>query len=84
MVNSKTIAGQWDDYFVKVLLGSGVTNSVQIQETRRAFYAGAYALLMLLSRIASDDVTEESGVEYLEACRRECQAFYDLMGSAQV
>src|SRR5262245_21293117 len=48
---------------------------VQIEECRRPFYAGAFALLMTFARIGTDEVTEDAGVAHLEALQHECEAF---------
>lgn len=49
---------------------------VQVEECRRAFYAGSYALLMNVAYNIGDDSTdEEDGIRQLEALKAECEAF---------
>jgi hypothetical protein len=55
--------------------------TVQITESKRAFYAGAQAVLQIVVAIGEDDVTEEQGVAIFESCQRELQAFLrDVVG----
>jgi hypothetical protein len=48
-------------------------------ETRRAFYAGAKAVLQMALQIGEDSVSEAQGVILLETLKRECEAFVDLI-----
>lgn len=48
---------------------------VQQIETKRAFMAGGYAMLMLCSSISSDR-TEDEAVVQLESLRRELESFF--------
>jgi hypothetical protein len=47
----------WDAYARKVI--SRDAHETQMVETRRAFYSGVLSTLLLLERIASDDVSED-------------------------
>ena len=49
--------------------------SVQTQETRRAFYAGAWHMLNLLAELGEDSVSEDAGVDVLEALTAEARQF---------
>ncbi len=53
--------------------------AVQRSEMRRAFYAGAWAMLMGCSSIGETSVTEEEGVAMLESWKKECERFYLMM-----
>ena len=52
-------------------------SELQIEECRRAFYAGAYFLLMSLAvGIGDDSTSEEDGIVELEKLKAECEAFF--------
>jgi len=48
---------------------------VQVEECRRAFYAGAYFLLMHLATSFDDETPDEEGIAELEQLKTECEAF---------
>jgi hypothetical protein len=49
---------------------------IQIEECRRAFYAGSYALLLNLAYNIGDESTdEEDGLRHLDALKAECEAY---------
>lgn len=56
---------------------------VQFQEQRRAFYAGAFAMWILMSKASSEEVSEDDGVQRIEALYRECDAFIDSIGTKE-
>lgn len=68
-----TVFEIWSLYRTEVLYA--VTNPVQIEETRRGFYAGAAAILDLLLRVSPEEVSEDQGVEMLQALHDEIKAF---------
>lgn len=51
----------------------------QRQETKRAFYAGVLALLVLEMQIAEDNLSDEAGAAILEGIGQECVAFKDAV-----
>jgi hypothetical protein len=56
---------------------------VQVDECRRAFYAGTYFCLMNLAYNIGDDATsEDDGVAELEKLKAECEAFAAAVGMA--
>jgi hypothetical protein len=70
----ETVAESWATYQAKVL--PPTAGPVQINETRRAFYAGVYFCLMNLAYNIGDDSTdEEQGIVELEKLKAECEAF---------
>ena len=71
-----TVLDEWLSYQSAVLPQN--CPAIQRVETRRAFYAGAQAMLALIARI-DEDVPDEQGVEYLERFRRELQGFAELV-----
>ena len=50
-------------------------SAVQVEETRRAFYAGVAGMLDLMMKVSGDDVSEDEGAEYLATLQRELKAF---------
>lgn len=70
----------WQTYAEKILPANAP--SVQKQETRRAFYAGAWELLMCMQHLGEPDVSEDAGVEVLEATKREIETFVAKVGTS--
>ena len=53
---------------------------IQIEECRRAFYAGSYFLLTnLAENIGDDSTSEEEGVARLERLKAECETFVERL-----
>jgi hypothetical protein len=75
MIRPETVRHMWDD-FAAATLPVGVSG-VQRKETRRAYYAGFFAMLCAARSIGDDSVSEEEGVEWLEALHAEVLAFYE-------
>jgi hypothetical protein len=48
---------------------------VQIEETRRAFYAGSYITLMSIATGIEEDTPDDEGVVMLERLKAECETF---------
>jgi hypothetical protein len=70
----ESVAGAFASYRAQVLPPDA--SDVQVLECQRAFYAGAYFLLMNIAHNIGDDSTpEEEGIEQLEALKTECEAF---------
>lgn len=74
------IAKLWTSYQWDVLGPSGAP-SVQLQECRRAFYAGARGLLSALSEILDGDC--EPTDRELEGIHRELEAFAAAMAAGR-
>jgi hypothetical protein len=73
-MQTETVAQMWDSYARAVLpMDVGET---QKTETRRAFYAGVFALLEKFKNIGENEVSEDAGVAYLEAISVEVTRFY--------
>lgn len=73
------IATEWRDYRTKVLPPN--CSRIQLQETRRAFYAGAIAMLSIMQKLAGDDWTEEEGAIALEKLIQEGADFSFQVGT---
>lgn len=69
----KTLAEEWASYEQSVL--PATAGETQRRETRRGFYAGAQSFLMLMSRVQSDDISDDQGAEMIEVLHRELQDF---------
>ena len=73
----KTIAEEWQGFsemiFAKMNPPPG---PVQVEETKRAFSAGAWAILMALKAIGEPEVSEDEGVDFLDGLQREGEEFY--------
>ena len=67
---------QWWDAFARATLPRNCS-TVQRWEVRRAFYAGAFAMLTACANIGEDAVSEEQGIQWLEAWRKEITEFYE-------
>lgn len=70
----------WYSYAEKILPKNAPP--VQRQETRRAFYAGAWELLCRYAEVGEPEISEDEGVEVLEATKREIETFYTSIGTA--
>jgi hypothetical protein len=68
-----TVKEAWDSFAAMVL--TPAHPEVQYTEMRRAFYAGAWGMLMGCSGIGDDSASEDAGVERLEAWRKELETF---------
>jgi hypothetical protein len=75
MAKLKTIAEEFDDYagmiFAKLNPGP-----VQVEETRKAFFAGAWAMLCAMRNVGNPEFTEEQGIQFFEERHREGEEFY--------
>jgi hypothetical protein len=70
-----TLESEWNEFNDRILKAAGASQ-VQITETRRAFYAGAYSVMTALAAIGDDSVSEDEGVQRMESLRRECELFF--------
>lgn len=68
----RTIAQQWTDFERAILINAG---PVQRSEMRRAFYAGAQAVLFVSIQIADADASDEAGAAMLQGLHDECRRF---------
>jgi hypothetical protein len=71
-VSERTVKAQWESYAEFMLPDD--CGPVQRQETRRAFYAGSYAMFMMISN-CTEHMTDDEGVIYLEGLGQECRQF---------
>jgi hypothetical protein len=75
----ETVGEIWRSFW-SAIRPEGPVSPVQIQETRRAFYGGfAACLLLLRNTVGQDEMTEDEGVAYAEALLSECSTFQRLV-----
>lgn len=80
-MRTETVAESFATYRAQVLPPDAPP--IQVTECQRAFYAGAYFLLLNLAYNIGDDSTpEEQGIEELEKLKAECEAFAAVGGMA--
>jgi hypothetical protein len=73
-VRTETVAESFATYRTGVIPAGA--SDVQVEECRRAFYAGTYFMLLnLLHNIGDDSTDEDQGVVELEKLKAECEAF---------
>ena len=76
MTEATTIASKWTLF--EALVMPTTAGSIQRQEMRRAFYAGAEGLLQLQlhdTNALGNEFTEDEGVAYMKSIAEELQAF---------
>lgn len=61
--------------FAKAIFAGKPVAQVQYDEMRKAFFAGATAMLRMMQAVGDDSVTEEQGVMVLDAVEQECVEF---------
>lgn len=74
----KSVAEEWEGFSVMIFRNTQPTET-QVIEMRKAFFAGALAMLAATRRISEPEVSEDEGVAYMEARWQECQEFYRAM-----
>ena len=73
----KTIEEEWQGFSSMIFAKMKEPPcAVQIEETKRAFFAGAWMILCAVKRIGEPDISEEDGFNYLESVHREGEQFY--------
>ncbi|KYC42096.1 hypothetical protein WA1_19035 [Scytonema hofmannii PCC 7110] len=60
----RTIEQEWLDFRKKVIPHNA--SAVQVNEMKKAYYMGAYAMLQLSKALGDEDISEEEGVQFLE------------------
>ena len=78
---TKQIARQWQQFERSSI--PKTAPPIQRQEMRRAFYAGAAALLHLAKGLGDDELTEDAGAAALEAMQQEIMEFFDRVAEGK-
>lgn len=74
----RTIKEEWLSY--RAVLPANAS-PIQLQETRRAFYAGCVSLLKLLSALEDDGLSDDAGALVIEGLSAELKAFNKAIGT---
>jgi hypothetical protein len=80
-MSHSTIYSGWKSYRETVLPRDA--GQVQIDETRRAFYAGALIILQAAYQLGEEGLTDEEGVARIDALWQELNAFRATIGTDQ-
>ena len=73
-----TVKQEWEDFKQKIIPAGAP--EIQVQEMRRAFYAGALILLGLVATLSEEAESEESGAEELDKLDKELKDFFSKVG----
>ncbi len=71
----KSIEQEWEG-FSAMIFAKMNPSPVQREETKRAFFAGAWAILSATKRIGEPDISEETGVQWFEERQQEGRECY--------
>lgn len=74
-----TLRDEWNEYRDRVVPKDA--SPTQLQETRRAWYGGAWAMLQLQIGNAGDDVSEEANMALLMGWQQELLEFKTSVGT---
>lgn len=75
----ETVAESFETYRTRVLPRDAPP--IQVDECRRAFYAGTYFMLMnLMANVGDESTSDEQGIAELEKLKAECEAFAGVAG----
>jgi len=75
MLNS--VAKEWERFAAMVF--DKPPSKIQLNEMRKAFYAGAFTILTNVQEIAQPHISEAEGMQHLDNVCEECKAFYAEM-----
>lgn len=75
MTALKSIEDEWVG-FSGMIFAKMNPSPVQVEEMKRAFFAGAWAILCAAARIGEPDISEDEGVQFFEARQAEGRKFY--------
>lgn len=70
----RAIVDKWDSYFRKIIAPVN-PSSVQIKESKRAFYAGAQGALSIMTEIGEMSISEDDGAQMFQDLIDECDMF---------
>lgn len=74
----RTVKEEWISYLAVL---PPEASKIQIQETRRAFYAGCVSLLRLLADLEDDELSDDAGAHIIEGLQAELDAFQEAIGT---
>lgn len=67
--------------FCKAVVPAGA-GYIQLEETERAFYAGATAILSVIYQLGDEESSPEKSIEILEALNKEAREFAKIQNEA--
>lgn len=73
-----SLAVEWDR-FTEMIFCDFKPSPTQINEMRKAFYAGAYTVLVNVKEIGEPHISEDVGCLHLNNLQAEGKAFYEEM-----
>lgn len=71
----KTIEQEWTE-FSGMIFHKVKPAPNQVEEMKKAFFAGAYAILCAVRNVGEPEVSGAQGIEFLEARQQEGKKFY--------
>lgn len=71
----KYIEREWDAFSKKIFANLN-PSTVQVEETKRGFFAGAFAVIRIIEQLGEPEISEDDGVIVLEKLKLESQEFY--------
>ena len=74
----KSIEEEWQGFSAMIFAKLNPC-PVQVEETKRAFFAGAWAILCALNEVGEPHISEDQGVQYFEDRQAEGKAFYQSL-----
>jgi hypothetical protein len=76
-INPAALSEAWLEYALEAMPLNALP--IQQKETRRAFYAGAWIMLTILSQMSEDSFTQDEASAQIEACFQEALAFKTMV-----
>lgn len=76
-----SLASQWTMF--RAMVVPSTAGDTQVRETKRAFYAGAQAVLMLQMQIAMADQADDKSAQDMQALHQECATFAQQIQAGQ-
>jgi hypothetical protein len=73
---ANTIQETWEAYCVNL---PDNASPIQIRETRRAFYGGAYSMLILMTRLSAEEVSLDGGAHIFQGLLDEAADFFQAI-----
>lgn len=70
----KTIKEEWQG-FASMVIPSASPGEVQYDEMKKAFFAGAWAVVTSLEEMGEPHISEFQAIKHLEAIKSECSEF---------
>lgn len=73
-----SVEKEWEGFSNMIFAGT-LPTEVQIVETKKAFFAGALAILTAVQEIGEPHIPEQVGIDYLSERKREVDLFYSKL-----